>query len=111
MTLRAYGRDGIAEWVGRDCTLARAFAEGLRGIDGIDVLSEVHLNIVCFALRNGDAATRDAFLDRLNRDGRVFMTPTVLFGHPGVRAALSNWMTQVEDVAIALAAVRDTLCN
>lgn len=111
MTLRAYGRDGIAEWVRRDCTLARAFAEGLRGIDGIDVLSEVHLNIVCFALRNGDAATRDAFLDRLNRDGRVFMTPTVLFGHPGVRAALSNWMTQVEDVAIALAAVRDTLCN
>ena len=109
MTLRAYGRDGIAEWVQRDCTLARAFAEGLRMIDGIDVLSDVHLNIVCFALHDGDAATRDAFLDRLNRDGRVFMTPTVLFGRPGIRAALSNWMTQPEDVAIALAAVRDTL--
>ena len=109
MTLRAYGRDGIAEWVQRDCTLARAFAEGLRGIDGIDVLSDVHLNIVCFALRHGDAAARDAFLDRLNRDGRVFMTPTVLFGRPGIRAALSNWMTQPEDIEIALAAVRDTL--
>ena len=109
MTLRAYGRDGIAEWVQRGCTLARAFAEGLRVIDGIDVLSDVHLNIVCFALRHGDAAARDAFLDRLNRDGRVFMTPTVLFGRPGIRAALSNWMTQPEDVAIALAAVRDVL--
>ena len=109
MTLRAYGRDGIAEWVQRDCTLARAFAEGLRGIGGIDVLSDVHLNIVCFALRDGDAVARDAFLDRLNRDGRVFMTPTVLFGRPGIRAALSNWMTQPEDIEIALAAVRDTL--
>ena len=109
MTLRAYGRDGIAEWVQRDCALARAFAEGLHGIDGVEVLSEVHLNIACFALRDGDAAARDAFLDRLNRGGRVFMTPTVLFGRPGVRAALSNWMTQAADVEIALAAVRDAL--
>lgn len=109
MTLRAYGRAGIAEWVRRDCALARAFAAGLRGIDGVEVLSEVHLNIACFALRVGDAAARDAFLDRLNRDGRVFMTPTVLFGRPGVRAALSNWMTQAADVEIALAAVRDAL--
>jgi len=109
MTLRAYGRDGIAEWVQRDCTLARAFADGLRGIDGIDLLSDVHLNIVCFALRDADAATRDRFLDRLNRDGRVFMTPTVLFGRPGIRAALSNWMTQAADIEIALAAVRDAL--
>jgi glutamate/tyrosine decarboxylase-like PLP-dependent enzyme len=109
MTLRAYGRDGIAEWVQRDCALARAFADGLHGIDGIEVLSEVHLNIACFALRDGDAAARDAFLDRLNRGGRVFMTPTVLFGRPGVRAALSNWMTQAADVEIALAAVRDAL--
>ena len=102
-------RDGIAEWVQRDCTLARAFADGLRGIDGIDLLSDVHLNIVCFALRDADAATRDRFLDRLNRDGRVFMTPTVLFGRPGIRAALSNWMTQAADIEIALAAVRDAL--
>ena len=109
MTLRAYGRDGIAEWVQRDCALARVFADGLRGIDGIEVLSDVHLNIVCFALRAGDAAARDAFLERLNQGGRVFMTPTVLFGRPGVRAALSNWMTQAADIDIALAAVRDAL--
>lgn len=109
MTLRAYGRDGIADWVRRDIALARAFADGLRAVDGIDVLSDVHLNIVCFALRGADAAARDSFLDRLNRDGRVFMTPTVLFGRAGVRAALSNWMTQATDVDIALAAVRDAL--
>ena len=28
------------------------------------------------------------------------MTPTVLFGRPGVRAAFSNWRTDDEDVEI-----------
>jgi hypothetical protein len=67
------------------------------------------LNIVCFALREGDAGARDRVLDRVVRDGRVFLSPTSLFGRPAIRAALSNWRTEEGDIEVALAAIRDAL--
>ena len=105
LSLAAYGREGVASWVARNCALARRLAEGLAAIEGIEPLHGVDLNVVTFALREGDAARRDRFLDALTADGRVFMTPTVLFGRPAVRAALANWSTRDADVDLALAAV------
>jgi glutamate/tyrosine decarboxylase-like PLP-dependent enzyme len=109
MSLAAYGREGIAAWVQRNCDLALRFAQGVALCPDLEVLSDVHLNIVCFTPRAGDVAARDALLDRLRRDGRVFLTPTVLFGRPAIRAALSNWRTTEHDVAIALRALQDCL--
>ena len=109
MSLAAYGREGIAAWVQRNCELAQRLAQGIARLPQLEVLADVQLNIVCFALRAGDTAARDALLDRLVRDGRVFLTPTVLFGRPAIRAALSNWRTTEHDVDIALQALHDGL--
>jgi glutamate/tyrosine decarboxylase-like PLP-dependent enzyme len=109
LSLVAYGRAGIGEWVARDCALAARFAAGVVQHEELELLDAVRLNIVCFALRDGSAAARDDLLERLTRDGRVFLTPTVLFGRPAIRAALSNWRTTEDDVGIALAALDDAL--
>lgn len=110
MVLAAHGRDGIAEAVQRCCRLAVALGEGIAAIPRFDLLDAVRLNIVCFALSDdGSVQARDAFLDRLNADGRAFMTPTVLRGRPCIRAAVSNWGTREEDIALTLAALRDAL--
>jgi glutamate/tyrosine decarboxylase-like PLP-dependent enzyme len=105
LSLAAYGADGVAAWVARDCALARRLSDGLARLDGVEVLHAVSLNVVTFALRDGDAARRDRFLAALLADGRVFLTPTVLFGRPAVRAALANWATREADVDLALAAI------
>jgi glutamate/tyrosine decarboxylase-like PLP-dependent enzyme len=109
ISLAAYGRAGVARWVERNCALARALGAGIAALPGLELLSPVHLNVVCFAPRAGGSAERDRLLERLTRDGRVFLTPTVLHGRPALRAALSNWSTSEADVAIALAALRDAL--
>lgn len=109
LSLVAYGRDGIGKWVARDCALAERFGAGIQQRPALQLLDRVRLNIVCFALRNGDAASRDALLQHLTRDGRVFLTPTVLFGRPAIRAALSNWRTTEHDVDVALTALDDAL--
>jgi glutamate/tyrosine decarboxylase-like PLP-dependent enzyme len=108
-SIAAYGRAGIAAIVARNCEQARRFAEGLASIPAFELLDEVRLNIACFALRDGGADARDRVLERLARGGRAFMTPTTLFGRPGIRAAFSNWSTRDEDVAIALDALRAAL--
>lgn len=109
MVLAAYGREGVAEAVRRCCRLAERLGAGLSGLPGVRLLDEVRLNIVCFALPEPGLAARDAFLQRLSADGRVFMSPTVFAGRPAVRAAISNWSTREHDIDAALQAVREQL--
>jgi len=109
MTLAAYGRDGIATWVARHNALARKLGTGIAALPAFELLDEVRLNIVCFALRTGGTDARDALLARLATDGRVYLTPTVLHGRPAIRAALANWRTEAADVDIALAAFTDAV--
>ena len=109
MALVAYGPGGIAEAIERSCAQARALAEGIAAIDGLDLLDPVRLNIVCFAPRDGGAETRDRLIAWLVADGRIFLTPTVLHGRPALRLAVSNWRTTDADVAITLQALSEAM--
>ncbi|MCD4621833.1 aspartate aminotransferase family protein, partial [Proteus mirabilis] len=60
----------------------------------------------------GDSeAARDRFLDRLNRHGVVRCTPTSYHHQPGIRAALVNWMTEEQDIRLALDSLRHCLAE
>ncbi|MCA9928532.1 MAG: aspartate aminotransferase family protein, partial [Anaerolineales bacterium] len=101
MTLMAYGRSGYRDIVARNVAQARWLGDQIMASEAFDLLSPVHLNVVCFTL-NGrpplDAIK--AYLDKLQADGRVFMTPTVYKGVPAIRAAVSNWQTTQADMEI-----------
>lgn len=101
MTLMAYGRSGYRDIVARNVAQAKWLGEQVVASPAFELLSPVHLNVVCFTL-NGrpDEQSVRAYLDRLQRDGRVFMTPTQLSGIPAIRAAISNWRTTQADMEI-----------
>ena len=109
MALVAYGSEGIAEAIERSCEQARSLADGIAGIEGLDLLDPVRLNIVCFAPATTGAEARDRLLAWLVADGRIFLTPTVLHGRPALRLAVSNWRTTENDVEITLQALRDAI--
>jgi glutamate/tyrosine decarboxylase-like PLP-dependent enzyme len=97
-TLAAYGREGIAEWVVRNIATAREFAMRLAEIDGVRLLSPVHLNVVCFGFEDPDPRVRDRVLDSILRaTGVACLTPTMLRGWPALRAAFVDWRTRDED--------------
>ncbi len=98
MVLAVRGREGIAQWVAANCRQARAFAAGLQRLGLVVLNPDVPLNIVAFAPDTGGAAARDALLAAINGSGVAFMTPTMLNGRPGIRAAFSNWSTADADV-------------
>ncbi len=107
MTLMAYGRSGYRELVSRCCRLARRLGDGIATSEHYELLAPVHLDIVCFALRKGDVERRDRVIYRLLDDGRVYLTPTVFDGRPGLRAAFVNWRTGEEDIPVILEALAD----
>lgn len=104
-TLAAYGRDGIADWVARNCAQAVALGERLSRIPGVELLSPVHLNIVCFAFAEPMQAYRDRVLDIVIESGEAFLTPTHVRGRPALRAAFVNWQTQDADVERVASAI------
>ncbi len=101
MTLMAYGRSGYRDIVARNVAQAKWLGEQVDVSDQFELLAPVHLNVVCFTL-NGRPALPEikAYLDRLQADGRVFMTPTQYKGVPAIRAAISNWQTTQADMEI-----------
>jgi glutamate/tyrosine decarboxylase-like PLP-dependent enzyme len=102
-TLMAYGKEGYKEIVERNCDVAFHFGELIKTSDDFKLLAPVRMNVVCFTLIQPDQKpdTIREFLEAIRDDGRVFFTPTVYQGTPAIRAAISNWLTQKEDIDLA----------
>ncbi len=75
--IRALGRAGIAEMVGRHCRLARRIADKLRATAGIAIVNEVVLNQIIVRFgdeRGGEAGDKltQAVIDEILREGELF---------------------------------------
>ncbi len=112
MSLLAYGRAGYQQIIETTCDLAQQFGAQIEAMPALQLLAPVRLNIVCFSLARPTTTQEIAdLLARLQADGRVFMTPTVYQGTPGIRAAFSNWRTTSADVDIACTALQELLAE
>jgi glutamate/tyrosine decarboxylase-like PLP-dependent enzyme len=112
-TLMAYGRSGYREIVNRNCALARLLADLLDASSLFNLLSPVRMNVVCFTVNRKDVtmASIQRFLNRVRDDGRAMFTPTLYKGTPAIRAAISNWKTEENDILIAYNALEEVYQN
>jgi glutamate/tyrosine decarboxylase-like PLP-dependent enzyme len=102
-TLRALGRDGVAELVDRLCACAERFAAGLAD-RGFEILAQ-DLNQVVVA-RGGDDETL-ATLAAVQADGTCYPSGTTWRGRRGIRLSVCNWQTTFDDIdrsVVAMAA-------
>ncbi|MGZ4429489.1 MAG: pyridoxal phosphate-dependent decarboxylase family protein [Nocardioidaceae bacterium] len=102
--LRSLGRSGVAAMVDRMAASARAFAEGVRDLDGAEVLNDVVFTQVCAAFGDDDR-TRQV-VEAVLADGTTWMSGSRWRDRAVLRIAVSNWSTTEDDVARSLAALR-----
>jgi glutamate/tyrosine decarboxylase-like PLP-dependent enzyme len=93
-TLRALGREGVAELVDRLCACAERFADRL-GAAGFDVLGQ-ELNQVVVACESDEAT--DATLAAVQADGTCYPSGTAWRGRRCIRLSVCNWQTTFDDV-------------
>ena len=102
--LRALGRDGVAALVDGFCEHAAAFAKGIDGIEGAEVLNDVEFTQVCAAF--GDDERTRGVVDAMLADGTAWTTGSRWRGRAVLRVSVSNWSTTPADVEASLAALR-----
>ncbi|MDR6612504.1 aminotransferase class V-fold PLP-dependent enzyme [Leifsonia sp. 1010] len=103
-TLAQLGRAGVADLVQQLADAATVIADGIRGIPGAEVLNEVVYTQVCASFGTDDR-TR-AVGAALLADGAALASPSTWQGRPVLRFSVSNWLTDAEEAARTVAAVR-----
>jgi glutamate/tyrosine decarboxylase-like PLP-dependent enzyme len=103
-TLKVHGTAALGAAIAKSCRLARSLAERIAGIEELELMAPVELNIVCFRYRAGTdetGAASDADEDELNRQiaielqvcGSVAPSTTRIGGRVAIRAAIVNHRT------------------
>ena len=112
-TLMAYGREGYRQIIDNNIKHAHEFARLIRHSPRFRLLAEVRVNVVAFTLNEEkvEAIRVNAILKNLNEKGKVFITPTMMYGRAGFRAAFVNWRTKMADVDLLMEELESCLAN
>ncbi|MEW6758036.1 MAG: pyridoxal-dependent decarboxylase [Acidobacteriota bacterium] len=103
--IRHYGVEGLRALVRHHVDMARRFAGWVRDSKDFELVADPPLNLVCFRHRGGDAANQ-AILDRVNGEGRIFLTHTKVGGALTLRLSVGQTRTELRHVESAWAAIR-----
>jgi aromatic-L-amino-acid/L-tryptophan decarboxylase len=113
MTLRYFGREGIAARIREHVRLARLFAAWVDRDPAWELVAPVPFSTVVFRHSPPGVAERDAdalnerILARVNASGEVYLSHTRLAGRFALRLAVGNLRTEERHVARAWALLRE----
>ncbi|NOR82511.1 MAG: aspartate aminotransferase family protein, partial [Ardenticatenales bacterium] len=105
--IRHYGEKGLRHHIRRHVELAQAFARWVEADDRFELAVPPPLNLVCFRHRGGESIN-ERLLERLNRDGRLYLTHTRLGDEYTLRFSICQTHTEERHVRQAWARIQKT---
>lgn len=105
--LRAYGLDDLRSRIRSHVAWAQGARDRLAAIPGVRIVTEPRLSLFSFALAD-DAAT-EALLNRINDDGRIYLTQTRVDGLYAIRVQVGSFDCREEDVMLIAKTVQEML--
>ena len=106
--LRAYGLEGLRARIRNHVGWAEAAAQAVAALPGVEIVTAPSLSLFTFALAAGDGAT-EALLERINDDGRIYLTPTRVGGRAVIRVQVGQFDCTAADVAMIAEVVRESM--
>lgn len=111
LVMQQIGERGYRVLISRDVALARALQARIRARTDFELVAAGPLSITCFRYAPPGAKDLDALnrglLERLQREGQVFLTSTELDGRLALRACIVNFRTTEADLDRLLDAVAE----
>ena len=114
MVIRAYGVEGLAALIAGHIELARRLESAIDAEPGWELLAPVPFSVVCFRRHPPGVDDEDELrrlntdiIERVNADGRAFISHTDLGGRYAIRVAIGNLATTAEHVDTVWELVRE----
>jgi aromatic-L-amino-acid/L-tryptophan decarboxylase len=107
--LRAYGLEGLRTRIRNHVRWAQDARNQLAALPGVEIVTEPRLALFSFALET-DAAT-EALLQRINDDGRIYLTQTRVDGRFAIRIQVGSFDCCEEDVMLISKTVQEMLAS
>ncbi|MCX7288935.1 MAG: pyridoxal-dependent decarboxylase [Rhodobacterales bacterium] len=108
-TLRAYGLEGLRTRIRNHVAWAIEARDAVAALPGVDIVTEPRLSLFSFAL--ADEAATAALLQRINDDGRIYLTQTRVDGRLAIRVQVGSFDCQREDVMIIAKTIKEMLAQ
>ncbi len=105
--LRRFGAEGLRSYIRGHVALTARFAEHLAQDARFEIVAPVHLNLVCFRLRDSNERNA-ALLEALNASGRIYLSHTVLDGRYVLRFCVGQPQTSTRHIDEAWALIAAT---
>ena len=98
--LRSFGADGLRKMIRNHVAWTRRIAKHIDRHPRLERIAEVPFALVAFAHRDGNTATDD-LVERINRDGRFYITASEVDGRRYARIVVgSTWTTEAHIDAV-----------
>jgi len=104
-TLRAYGLEGLRSRIRNHVAWAQELAAVLGALPGCSIVTPPVLSL--FTFRWGDDAATVDLLERINADGRVYLTPTRHEGQTVIRVQVGQFDCTRDDVMTVARVVQE----
>jgi aromatic-L-amino-acid decarboxylase len=98
--LRCYGAEGLRNLIREHVRLAGLFAGWVEEVPGWEVVAPHPFSLACFRV-DGDDATNELLMNRVNAAGEIFLSHTKLDDRFVLRLAIGNARTTEADVRFA----------
>ncbi|MCU0827054.1 MAG: pyridoxal-dependent decarboxylase [Tabrizicola sp.] len=105
--LRAYGLQGLRARIRNHVSWAVELRDRIAALPGIEIVTEPRLSLFTFAL--ADATETEALLNRINDDGRIYLTQTRVDGRFAIRIQIGSFDCCREDVMLVETTLKDLL--
>ncbi|MFM7335562.1 MAG: pyridoxal phosphate-dependent decarboxylase family protein [Tabrizicola sp.] len=107
--LRAHGLDDLRRRIRNHVAWAEAVRDRLAVIPGVEIVTEPLLSLFTFAL--GDDALTEQLLNRINDDGRIYLTQTRVDGRFAIRVQIGSFDCREEDAMLIAKTVHEVLAS
>lgn len=105
--LRAYGLDGLRARIRNHVAWAAEARDQIADLPGVEIVTEPRLSLFTFALR--DEAETEALLQRINDEGRIYLTQTRVDGRFAIRVQVGSFDCCREDVMLIATTLEELL--
>lgn len=113
--MRYFGREGLVEIIRGHLNIANYFLQELKKINGVEILAPLNFSTVCFLHNPGienpeELNSHNArLMDKINEDGRIFISHTKLNGKFTIRVVFSGISQNKNTADTALEVIAKTI--